>query len=230
MTKTFKIFRYDPEKDKKPYFKSFAIEVKEGMTILDVLNKIKAEQDSTLTYRRSCRSGVCGSCAININGKNTLACYTQISTIRQKKITLRPLPGFEIIKDLVVNWEPFFDNIAKILPYLNSGNFPEKEFIQTPEERRNLTEPINCILCACCSSSCPMSWTNNEFLGPAAFLKAYRFIADSRDNKHKERLEKLNDELTGVWRCHTVYNCFNSCPKKIDLTYFITKLKHGVKP
>lgn len=226
MEYVFKIFRFDPEKNKKPYFMEYNVKLQKGQTILDGLNEIKWYKDGGVTYRRSCRSAICGSCAILINGKNRLACNTQAETLRSKKITLEPLPAFPIIKDLVIQVEPFFEKIEKIKPYLITKTpSPEKERIQSQIDRKKLDTVINCILCGICTTSCPTLWTNKEYLGPASFNKAYRFIIDSRDEGAEEHLEAVNDEGTGIWRCHTILNCFEACPKKIDLTSSIGGMK-----
>lgn len=222
----FKIFRFDPARDKKHYFKEYKVELQKGQTILDGLNEIKWYQDGTLTYRRSCRSAICGSCAILINGKNRLACNTQAEIFGKKKITLEPLPIFPSIKDLVVEIHPFFEKLEKAKPYLITKTPPpEKERVQSPKDRKKFDSFINCILCAACTSSCPTSWTNKEYLGPAAFNKAYRFVTDSRDEGREEHLRAVNGEGCGIWRCHAILNCFEACPKKIDLTHSIGKMK-----
>lgn len=226
MEVTFKIFRFSPEENKKPYYKEYTVEVQKGITVLDCLNQIKWYQDGTLAYRRSCRSAICGSCAMTINGVNRLACKTQVLHLKSNKITVEPLPKFRLIRDLIVDMDPFFEKIERTKPYLITHTpAPEKEYYQSPENRKKLDDPINCIMCGACTTSCPTTWTNNNYLGPAAFNKAYRFVADSRDEGREEHLDAVNDEDSGIWRCHTITNCFDACPKKIDITKYIGKLK-----
>ncbi|MFH1453854.1 MAG: succinate dehydrogenase iron-sulfur subunit [Armatimonadota bacterium] len=223
---TFKIFRFNPEEDKKPYYKEYKVEVKSGETVLDALNQIKWYQDGTLAYRRSCRSAICGSCAMKINGINRLACKTQVFDLKSNKITVDPLPKFRLIRDLIVDMDPFFDKLKETKPYLiNYSAPPEKEREQSIKDREKLDDVINCILCGGCTTSCPSTWTNNSYLGPAAFNKSYRFVADTRDEGEEEHLESVNDESTGIWRCHGITNCFDACPKNIDITKYIGNLK-----
>ncbi len=222
----FRIFRYQPERSEKPYYDEFEIEVHEGMTVLDALNYIHWKIDGTLAYRRSCRSEICGSCAVRINGKNRLACKTQVLFLKGKVITIEPLPGLPVIKDLVVDFDPFFRNLERVKPYLiRYSPDPEEEHIQYPEQRELIAEPVLCILCGACTTSCPSFWANEEYLGPAALLKAYRFIFDSRDEGTKERLDIINDK-NGLWRCHAIFNCVEACPKDINITYYIKKLQN----
>lgn len=220
----FKIFRFDPEADKKPRFQKYEIELKPAMTVLHGLLEIRAYQDPTLGFRMACRAAVCGSCAMHINGKHRLACETQISSLG-KKVTIRPLGNLPVIKDLIVEMDEFWKRLKEIKPYLMPGSpAPEKEFLQTVDERERLTTIIDCILCACCYSSCPVVSTNPNYVGPAAALKANRFVEDSRDNAVEERLALVGGE-NGVWRCHTVFSCQESCPKKIDPSEAIANLK-----
>jgi succinate dehydrogenase / fumarate reductase iron-sulfur subunit len=226
MKKVFRIMRYDPEKDSKPRYVDYEVDVNEEMTVLDVLHEIKAKQDGSLSFRRSCRSAICGSCGMNIGGKNRLACNTQVVKLKKDIITVRPLNGFRIIKDLVVDFDTFFRKLEKVIPYMISKTPPpEKERLQSPEDFKKFEQFTLCILCGSCTSSCPSLWFNSEYLGPAAFVKAYRFYADSRDEGKEERLEAVSDESTGVWRCHVIFNCFDACPKSIDTTYAINQLK-----
>jgi succinate dehydrogenase / fumarate reductase iron-sulfur subunit len=226
MKKVFRIMRFDPEKDSKPRYVDYEVDVNEEMTVLDVLHEIKAKQDGSLSFRRSCRSAICGSCAMNIAGKNRLACNTQVVKLKKEIITIRPLNGFRIIKDLVVDFDTFFRKLEKVIPYMVSKTPPpEKERLQSPEDFKKYEQFTMCILCGSCTSSCPSLWFNSEYLGPAAFVKAYRFYADSRDEGKEERLEAVSDEATGVWRCHVIFNCFDACPKSIDTTYAINQLK-----
>jgi succinate dehydrogenase / fumarate reductase iron-sulfur subunit len=222
---TVKILRYNPEKDQKPYWKTYDLEVEPDLTILDLLNEIHWNIDGTLSYRRSCRSSICGSCAMKVNGRNVLACETPIYQFKGSKLKIEPLPGFKIIKDLVVDLDEFFARLERIKPYLILDKpVPDKEFIQTPEEFEAIRESANCILCGACTSSCPSLWANENYLGPAALLKAYRFVFDSRDDGANERIDIINDR-NGIWRCHTIFNCMEACPKDIKITEYLSRLK-----
>ena len=229
METTFKIFRFNPDvENPKPYYKEYQVKVSLGMTVLDVLHEIKWQQDGTLTFRKSCRSAICGSCAMKIHGLNMLACETQIDSIKRKKITIEPLPGFEIVKDLAVDMEPFYESLARVKPYLiNDEPPPDRERVQSPDEFRKISDPIACILCSACTSSCPSFWYDHEYLGPAALYKAYRYIFDTRDKGAAERLEVL-DNKHGLWRCHTIFNCMDACPKNLKITHGISLLKRKV--
>ncbi len=220
-----KVFRYNPEKDKKPHFEKYEVDIEKGWTILDALNEIKWHQDGTLAYRRSCRHEICGSCAMTINGENALACSTQIEELKTSTITVAPLHSFPIIKDLVVDMDDFFNKLIATKPFLiNNKPFPAREMKQSPEQRKIIDEDTNCILCACCTSSCPTYWTNKNYLGPAALVKAHRFIFDSRDDGVAERL-KIIDDRNGAWQCHTIFNCVEVCPKSINVTQAIAEVK-----
>ena len=220
-----KILRYNPEKDKKPLWKNYDLDVEGDSTVLDVLNEIHWNIDGTLSFRRSCRSAICGSCAMKVNGRNILACETPVHGFKGKKLRIEPLPGFPIIKDLVVNMEDFFKKLKRIKPFLIINKpIPDKEFIQTPAEFENIRETANCILCAACNSSCPSLWANKNYLGPASLLKAYRFIFDTRDDGAIERIDIVNDK-NGLWRCHTIFNCIEACPKDIKITEYLSRLK-----
>jgi len=223
--RTFEIYRYDPDKDAKPYMQTFEIEL-EGTErmLLDALMKLKKVDDS-ISYRRSCREGVCGSDAMNINGKNGLACLTNMQTLPQK-ITLRPLPGLPVVRDLIVDMSQFFKQYHSIKPYIvNETVAPEKERLQSQEDREELNGLYECILCACCSTSCPSFWWNpDKFVGPAGLLAAYRFIADTRDQVREERLDNLEDPYR-LFRCHTIMNCVDVCPKGLNPTRAIGKIK-----
>ncbi|MBI2252923.1 MAG: succinate dehydrogenase iron-sulfur subunit [Armatimonadetes bacterium] len=226
MKATFKIFRFNPESNEKPSFKNYSLEISKGITVLDALGEIKAHQDGGITYRRSCRSAICGSCAININGINALACRTQIETLNSPIIKLEPLPGFKIIKDLVADFEEFFEKLKKIKPFLITYSIPpEKERLQGHKERKIIDQALNCILCGACTSSCPSFWMNKNYLGPAAINKSFRFIFDSRDEGKEEHLDAVNQEQSGLWRCHTILNCVDACPKNIDITKNINSLR-----
>ncbi len=223
----FKIYRYDPDKDQKPYMQDIAVEVDStDRKLLDALVKLKAVDDS-IAFRRSCREGVCGSDALNINGRNGLACLTDISNFPEgKPIMLRPLPGLPIIRDLIVDMTQFFKQYHSIKPYLiNNDPPPERERLQSPEDREELNGLYECILCACCSTACPSFWWNlDKFVGPAGLLAAYRFIADTRDQATNERLDNLEDPYR-LFRCHTIMNCVDVCPKGLNPTKAIGKIK-----
>jgi len=226
MTKrTFNIYRYDPDTDAKPYMQKIEVELdgSERM-LLDALMKLKAQVPS-ISFRRSCREGVCGSDAMNINGKNGLACLTNMRTLPDV-ITLKPLPGLPVVRDLIVDMTQFFKQYNSIKPYLINDNVPpEKERLQSPEERDELNGLYECILCACCSTACPSFWWNpDKFVGPAGLLQAYRFIADSRDEGTAERLDNLEDPYR-LFRCHTIMNCVDVCPKALNPTRAIGKIK-----
>ena len=215
------IYRYNPESDSAPRMEDFQVETGgRDLMVLDVLEMIKADQDTSVTYRRSCREGVCGSDGLNINGKNGLACITPLSeAVKNNKLTIRPLPGLPVIRDLVVDMSLFYAQYEKIQPYLqNNSPAPAIERLQTPEDRAKLDGLYECILCACCSTSCPSFWWNpDRFIGPAGLLQAYRFLADSRDSATDERLSKLDDPFS-VFRCHGIQNCVNVCPKGLNPT------------
>ncbi|MCK4762124.1 MAG: succinate dehydrogenase iron-sulfur subunit [Candidatus Aminicenantes bacterium] len=220
-----KILRYDPGKGKKPYWKFYEPEVDSDATILDVLNEIHWNIDGALAYRRSCRSAICGSCAMKVNGSNILACETPLHRFKGKALKIEPLPGFRIIKDLVVDLDSFFEKMNRVKPYLLLDKpMPDKEFVQSPEEFERIREACVCILCGSCTSSCPSLWANDEYLGPAALLKAYRFIFDTRDDGAAERIDIVNDR-NGIWRCHTIFNCMEACPKHIKITEYLSRLK-----
>ena len=221
----FIIERYDPDQDEKPYFKEYDIQLEPSdRMLLDALIRIKSIDD-TLALRRSCREGICGSDAMNINGKNGLACITKISDLKEP-VKLRPLPGLPIIRDLIVDMTQFFKQYNSIKPFvINNDPPPEKERLQSPEERLELDGLYECILCACCSTSCPSFWwTPDKFVGPAGLLAAYRFIADSRDQAVNERLDNLEDPYR-LFRCHTIMNCVDVCPKGLNPSLAIGKIK-----
>ena len=225
MLRTFKIYRYDPDKDSKPYMQTIAVELdgSERM-LLDALVKIKA-QDPTLSFRRSSREGVCGSDAMNINGKNGLACLTNMRTLPQT-VVLKPLPGLPVVRDLIVDMTLFFKQYESIKPYLiNHTQPPQRERLQSPEEREELNGLYECILCASCSTSCPSFWWNpDKFVGPAGLLQAYRFLADSRDEATSERLDNLEDPYR-LFRCRTIMQCVDVCPKSLNPARAIGKIK-----
>lgn len=220
----FRIKRFDPEKDLSPRWEECIVEMEPFERLLDGLGKIKDEMDGSLTYRRSCAHGICGSCAMKINGKNRLACQTLCKDM-PATISFEPLPAFPVIKDLVVDMDPFFGKKKEILPFLiNKETPPERERLQDPEDQHKILQAITCIMCGCCTSSCPVYWADKEYLGPAAILKAARFILDTRDRAVDERLEALC-RSHGIWRCHSIYNCVEVCPKEIDVTGHISKMK-----
>ena len=223
------IYRYIPGKDHEPRMQDYDFVEPEGsdLMVLDVLESLKAE-DPTISYRRSCREGVCGSDGMNINGKNGLACKTALSSVvKNDRLVLRPLPGLPVVRDLVVDMSQFYDQYESMDPYLqNDSPAPEKERLQSEEERAKLDGLYECILCACCSSSCPSYWWNpDKFVGPAGLLQAYRFIADSRDTATKDRLEKLGDAYS-VFRCRGIMNCVDVCPKDLHPTNAISEIRN----
>ncbi len=221
----FKIYRYNPETDKKPYMQEFVLdEVTPDMMLRDALLKLK-QQDETLSFRHSCGEGVCGSDAMNINGTNGLACKTPVMALKQP-IHVRPVPGMPVIRDLVVDMEQFYHHYRSVKPYLIVHDpIPEVEFRQTPEQRDKLDGLYECILCGCCTTSCPSFWWNpDKFRGPAALLQSYRFLADSRDQATAERLQELDGPYR-MFRCHSIMNCVNVCPKGLNPTQAIHNIK-----
>ncbi len=226
----FSIYRYQPEagsdKPNRPYMEDFQLEVPKGsdMMLLTALIQLK-EQDETISFRRACREGVCGSDGMNINGKNGLACITHISELKQP-IVIRPLPGFPVVRDLIVDMDQFYQQYEKVEPYLkNHQPPPGTERLQSPEDRAKLDGLYECILCACCSSSCPSFWWNpDKFIGPAGLLQAYRFIADTRDTAKAERLRNLDDPYS-VFRCRGIMNCTSVCPKGLNPTKAIGEIR-----
>lgn len=222
------IYRYNPEVDQKPFMQDFEITIPKQADpmVLTLLERLKAEQDPGLTYRRSCREGVCGSDGMNINGTNGLACITLLSELKTDKIVIRPLPGFPVIRDLAVDMSQFYKQYEKVEPWLqNNEPDPALERLQSPEERAQLDGLYECILCACCTSSCPSYWWNPEkFIGPAGLLQARRFLADSRDKATVSRLDKLQDPFS-VFRCRTIMNCTNVCPKGLNPTQAIAMIR-----
>tara|TARA_B100001029_G_scaffold51588_1_gene41279 strand:+ start:15177 stop:15923 length:747 start_codon:yes stop_codon:yes gene_type:complete len=217
------IYRWNRDNGKNPSINTYHLnKSKMGPMVLDAIINIKNNIDPTLTFRRSCREGICGSCSMNINGTNTLACLTPID---KKEFNIYPLPHMSVIKDLVVDLEPFFEQYKSIKPYIVTDKKPKKEHIQLPEDRKKLDGLYECILCACCSTSCPSYWWNSDkFLGPAILLQAYRFIVDSRDKNKKERLKQLNDAFK-LYRCHTIMNCTKTCPKGLNPAKAISEIK-----
>ena len=222
-----RIKRYDPERDKKPHWQEFTVQVEETDRVLDALHKVKWEHDGTLAFRRSCAHGVCGSDAMVINGENALACIKLIRDVG-RKITVEAIRGLPVIKDLVVDMEPFFAQYRSVLPYLiNSDDPGYGERLQSQEDRARYDDTTKCILCAACTTSCPIYWGNSQYVGPAAIVNAHRFIFDSRDQGGEQRLDILN-EKSGVWRCRTAFNCSEACPRGIKITQAIQEVKRAI--
>ena len=225
-TRTIEIFRYDPDKDAAPRMQTYQIEhLDSDRMVFDVLVRLK-KMDETISFRRSCREGICGSDGMNINGKNGLSCLINMNTLPQK-ITLRPLPGLPVVRDLVVDMNQFYEQYEKVHPYLiNDQPAPPTERLQSPEDREKLNGLYECILCACCSTSCPSFWWNpDKFLGPSALLNGYRFVADSRDTSTQERLARLDDPFS-LFRCRGIMNCVSVCPKGLNPTKAIGHLRN----
>ncbi|CAN5202998.1 succinate dehydrogenase iron-sulfur subunit [soil metagenome] len=222
-----RILRYDPERDAKPHWEQYSVESGPMERVLDVLNTIKYEHDGTLTYRRSCAHGICGSDAMLINGRNRLACKIRVDQLG-RKVSVAPLPGLKVIKDLVVDMDDFFAKYRSVLPFLvNEEPVPQRERLQSPEDRARYDDTTKCILCAACTSSCPSFWAQPGYVGPAAIVYAHRFIFDSRDEGAHERLEILADE-DGVWRCRTIFNCSDACPRGINITQAILEVSGAI--
>ena len=223
---TLKIFRYNPEVDRKFHYETYNLEAEETERILDLLELVKGHYDGTLSFRRSCAHGVCGSDAMRINGRNMLACKALVRDVGAN-ITVEPLLGLKVAKDLIVDMEPFFDNYKKVLPYfINDSPLPAdgRERLQSPEQRARFDDTTKCILCAACTTSCPSYWASDDYLGPAALVAAHRFIYDSRDEAAAERMHIIS-ETSGVARCHTIFNCTMACPRDIQITKAIGELK-----
>ena len=229
MKMNFKIFRFDPEKDSEPYYQTYEISADPTDRILDCLNRIKWEQDGTLGYRMSCGHGVCGSDAMKISGRCALACQKLVKDYEDKEVVLEPLPSFEVQKDLIVNLEPFFEKVRLLRPYLiSSTEPPEKERRQSQEDSKKVDQVIRCILCACCMGACPVVNENEQFLGPASLVWAFRFIFDSRDDQKLERLRQV-DSQEGIWACVNHFECTRSCPKEIPITKSINTIKRYIE-
>jgi succinate dehydrogenase / fumarate reductase iron-sulfur subunit len=221
---TLKIKRFDPEKDKKPYWQEYSIEVEPTDRVLDGLNYVKGYHDGSLALRRSCAHGVCGSDAMRINGHNRLACKVLFKDLGAV-VTIEPVAGLPVLKDLIVDMEPFMAHYRAVQPYLiNDDPPPPAERLQTPEQRALVDDTTKCILCACCTTACPSFWANGEYVGPAAIAQAHRFIFDSRDQAAEARLAILA-EADGVWRCRTIFNCTEACPRGIEVTKAIGEVK-----
>ncbi len=222
-----RILRYDPERDPKPHWEGYRLEAEPIARVLDLLHTVKAEQDGTLTFRRSCAHGICGSDAMFVNGRNRLACKIRVDQLG-RKISVAPLPGLPVVKDLVVDMEDFFAKYRSVEPYLvTEGLPPARERRQSPAERARFDDTTRCILCAACTSSCPSFWAERRYVGPAAIVNAHRFIFDSRDEGAEERLEILADK-DGVWRCRTIFNCTDACPRGINITQAILEVSAAI--
>ncbi|AIA05509.1 MULTISPECIES: succinate dehydrogenase iron-sulfur subunit [Streptomyces] len=229
VTVTFRIRRFNPEVSEEARWEDFQLEIDPKERVLDALHKIKWDLDGSLTFRRSCAHGICGSDAMRINGRNRLACKTLIKDINpQKPITVEAIKGLTVLKDLVVDMEPFFQAYRDVMPFLiTTGNEPTRERLQSAEDRERFDDTTKCILCAACTSSCPVFWNDGQYFGPAAIVNAHRFIFDSRDEGGEQRLEVLNDK-DGVWRCRTTFNCTDACPRGIEVTKAIQEVKRAL--
>ena len=228
---TLKVRRYDPEESTEAYWQSFEVPVEQGDRLLDALHHVKWYLDGSLTFRRSCAHGVCGSDAMRVNGVNRLACKVLVKDLAPRpgdEITVEPIKGLPVEKDLVVDMEPFFDAFRSIKPFLvTAGNEPTRERLQSAAERERFDDTTKCIMCAACTTSCPVFWNDDQYFGPQAIVMAHRFIFDSRDEGAAERLEILNDK-EGVWRCRTTFNCTDACPRGIQVTKAIQEVKRAL--
>lgn len=222
-----KVFRFDPKSDKPPYYVNYEVKADPQERVLDCLNRIRWEQDGTLSYRMSCAHGVCGSDALRINGKCALACQKLVKDVLGAEILVEPLPSFKVLKDLMVDLTPFFAKVDEIRPYLVASNAPDRERLQSPEDRGKMGEAIRCILCACCVGACPVCNENEKFLGPAPLVQAFRRIFDSRDEERIQRLQQLN-QPNGAWGCVNHFECTRVCPKEIPVTKYINAMKREI--
>ena len=225
-----KVFRFNPEIDRKPRYDRFDIQAEPTERVLDLLEMVKNYNDGTLGFRRSCAHGVCGSDAMRINGRNALACKVLLKDLNTDQVTVEPLLGMRVIKDLIVDMEPFFAHYRSVMPYLvNDESLPEdgKERLQSPLEQERFEDTTKCILCAACTTSCPSFWASENYVGPAAIVNAHRFIYDSRDRAGEERLAVLNQRM-GVWACRTAFNCSEACPRDIQITRAIAEVKAAI--
>jgi len=223
-----KVFRFNPEKDKKPHYETYELDAQPTDRVLDLLEHVKGYFDGTLSFRRSCAHGVCGSDAMRINGRNSLACKVLVHDLKSNKITVEPLLGLRVIKDMIVDMEPFFEHYRSVMPFfINNDPPPNQERLQSIEERERFDDTTKCILCAACTTSCPSYWANDQYVGPAAIVNAHRFIFDSRDQAASERLKILNSQF-GVYRCHTIFNCTEACPREIQVTKAIGEVKKAI--
>lgn len=230
----FKILRFHPDKDKQPYFQSYHVSIHEGETVLEALLDIQDHQDGSLALRYSCRSAVCGSCGMTINGAPALACKTQLKSLLSREILIEPLPNLTVIKDLVVDMDPFWNAYKIIKPWLHEEEeTPEKERLISPEDMEKIDQYINCILCACCYGACPVLGREEEYLGPAAIARLFRFLEDTRDKRDLAVIDRFNNEK-GIWGCDTVFRCIDACPKDVRPTdgiagvrrrYFVHRFK-----
>lgn len=226
-TKTIRILRYNPEEDERPHWQAYPVEVEPTDRLLDALHQIKYYQDGTLALRRSCQHGICGSDAMVIDGRNALACKVLMKRLGNT-VTVAPLRGFRVIKDLVVDMEPFFRKYRSIMPYLiDDEPPPPRERLQSPPERERFDDTTKCILCAACTTACPSYWANEDYVGPAAIVQAHRFIFDSRDGAWRRRLDLLN-ERDGVWSCRNIFNCTQACPRGIKVTRAIAEVRRAM--
>jgi len=226
-TVTLRIFRFNPDVDAEPGYREYQVRADPTDRVLDALNQVKWYEDGSLTYRRSCAHGVCGSDAMRINGVNRLACKVLIRDVGER-VTIEPIMGFRVVKDLVVDMEPFFAQYRSVLPYfISDAQPPQRERLQSVADREVFDDTTKCILCAACTTSCPSFWANEEFVGPAAIVNAHRFIFDSRDSAAQARLDILNDR-EGVWRCRTIFNCTEACPREIRITKAIGEVKKAI--
>jgi len=227
MSLTLKIRRYNPEVSDEPWWDEFTVHMEPTDRLLDALHEVKWRLDGTLALRRSCAHGICGSDAMLINGRNALACKVLVQDVAPKA-TVEPIRGLSVLKDLIVDMDPFFEGYKSVLPFLvNDEGEPEKERRQSPEERARFDDTTKCILCAACTTSCPIFWGDDEYVGPAAIVNAHRFIFDSRDRGDRERL-KILSEKTGVFRCRTTFNCTDACPRGIQVTKAIQEVKRSI--
>jgi len=229
MDVTVKILRYNPEVSEESRWETYQVTAEPTDRVLDALHKVKWDLDGSLTFRRSCAHGVCGSDAMRINGKNRLACKTLLKDVNPSEpITVEPIKGLPVLKDLVVDMEPFFAAYRSVMPFLvTTGNEPTRERIQSQKDRERFDDTTKCILCAACTTSCPVYWTDGQYFGPQAIVGAHRFIFDSRDEGTDQRLEILNDK-EGVWRCRTTFNCTEACPRGIEVTKAIQEVKRAL--
>lgn len=225
-----KVFRFNPEIDRKPRYDRFDVQAEPTERVLDLLEMVKNYNDGTLAFRRSCAHGVCGSDAMRINGRNALACKVLLKDLNTDQVTVEPLLGMRVIKDLIVDMEPFFAHYRSVMPYLvNDEPLPEdgKERLQSPQEQERFEGTTKCILCAACTTSCPSFWASENYVGPAAIVNAHRFIYDSRDRAGAKRLAVLNQRM-GVWACRTAFNCSEACPRDIQITRAIAEVKEAL--
>jgi succinate dehydrogenase / fumarate reductase iron-sulfur subunit len=226
-----KVFRYLPENENKPHYDTYIMDVDPNERVLDVLEQVRADADPNLAYRRSCAHGVCGSDAMRINGRNALACKVLVKDLGTTNLTIEPILGLKVLRDLIVDMEPFFEHFRSVQPFfINDEPLPAdgKERLQSPADRDRFDDTTKCILCAACTTSCPSFWANGDYVGPAAIVNAHRFIYDSRDTSAAQRLEILNESM-GVWRCRTAFNCTEACPRDIEITKAIAEVKQAIQ-